>query len=84
MDGVWLVRACPREFEAQSRHAPGGGDVGSVDTVSQLLSWNQAPGLLRTVLVLDMAMAISEFCRSGPDERKTHLFIWEGLGGACG
>lgn len=50
------------------------GDVGSVDTVSQLLSWNQAPGLPRTVLVLDLAMASVEFCWSGPHRRK--LFAW--------
>lgn len=48
--------------------------MGSVDTVSQLLSWNQAPGLLRTVLVLDTAMTMSEFCRSGPNGRKP--FAW--------
>lgn len=51
-----------------------GGDVGSVDTVSQLLSWNQALGLPRTVVVLDMAMASVVFCRSGPRRRKP--FAW--------
>lgn len=48
--------------------------MGSVDTVSQLLSWNQAPGLSRTVLVLDLAMASVEFCWSGPHRRKP--FAW--------
>lgn len=48
--------------------------MGSVDTVSQLLSWNQALGLPRTVLVLDMAIASVEFCRSGPHRRKP--FAW--------
>lgn len=50
------------------------GDVGSVNTVSQLLSWNQALGLPRTVLVLDVAVASMEFCRSGPHRRKP--FAW--------
>lgn len=82
-------RACHRELEAQSIQVPGGGMWGLL-TLSQLLSWNQAPGLLRTVLVLDMAMAVLEFCSSGPNRRKpfawvqSHLIIWEGLGGACG
>lgn len=48
-DGSRRLRACHRELEALSVKAPGGEKVGSVDTVSQLLSWNQASGLPRTV-----------------------------------
>lgn len=64
--------------------------MGSVDTVSQLLSWNQALGLPRTVLVLDLAMASVDSAGVAPTGGSpllglhTHLIIWEGLGGVCG
>lgn len=48
------------------------GKVGSVDTVSQLLSWNQAPGLPRTVS--SMAAATVESRRSGLNRMKP--FAW--------
>lgn len=60
--------------------------MGSVDTMSQLLSWNQAPGLPRTVL--SMAPAAVKSCRSGPSRRKH--FAWaanvphcQGRSGRC-
>lgn len=65
------------------------GDVGSVDTVSQLLSWNQALGLPRTVLVLDLAWQVwssAGVAHTGGSPLlglRTHLIIWEGLGGVC-
>jgi hypothetical protein len=52
-EGSQKLRACHQELESLSVHAPGGGKVGSVDTVSLLLSWKQARGLSR--MILDMA-----------------------------
>lgn len=63
------------------------GKVGSVDIVSQLLSWNQAPGLPRTVP--SMAEATVESCSSGLSRREPSLGLQAcpgraGLGGVCG
>ena len=88
-EGSWKVeRACHRELEALSVKAPGGGKVGSVDSVSQLLSWNQAPGLPRTVP--SVAAATVGSCRSGGSGRKPFSCSPDtphgrtGPGGVCG
>lgn len=66
-EGSRKVEGLSPRIRGPERKCSWGGLVGSVDTVSQLLSWNQAPGLPRTVP--SMAAAAVESCRSGPSKR---------------